>query len=122
MFAPELFSLVPDVVVHANTLVGSAMRGAAHASEQATAMLVADGIDVKPVQPPGGEKILRLLGWLKWAVYIIGVGALIGAGAIFALEKYQQRGDSKAAQICLYVIIGAVVSVSAVGIIDAATS
>ncbi|MGC5027989.1 hypothetical protein ACLQ3K_24810 [Tsukamurella sp. DT100] len=84
--------------------------------------VLADTINVTTQTPPFAEKFLRLLGWGKWVVYFVGVCALIGAGAIFAVEKYSERNDNKAMKIVLWVCVGAVIAAGATGIMDAATA
>ena len=50
---------------------------------------------------------------------LVGVCGLVGAGAVFALEKYSERGDNKAMKIVLFVCIGAIIAATATGIMDA---
>ena len=92
---------------------------AAQATASSSTDILADTINVQTQPPPFAEKFLRLLGWGKWIVYFLGVCGLVGAGAVFALEKYSERGDNKAMKIVLFVCIGAIIAATATGIMDA---
>ncbi len=79
---------------------------------------LAQQIDVKPIQPPGASGLVRIVGWLAWAVSIAGVAALVYAGGRFAWERYH-GGALEAPKIVLGTLIGGVIATSAGPIMNA---
>lgn len=85
-------------------------------------VLVAESIQVNSVAPPFAQKFIQLLGWGKWIVYFLGICGLIGAGGVYAVERFSERGDNKASKIVLSVCVGAIIVGAATGIMDAIAS
>ncbi len=66
-----------------------------------------------PVAPPGvGEKVLQLLGWLKWGGLVAVVAGFIVVGAVMIFENRGGQGGESAKRV-MYVAIGAIIIGSA---------
>lgn len=85
-------------------------------SEHAAVLAQVD--DIKPIQPPGASGLVKIVGWLAWAVSIAGVAALVYAGGRFAWERYH-GGALEAPKIVLGTLIGGVIATSAGPIMNA---
>lgn len=67
--------------------------------------------DPKPVQPPGMEGLLDILGWAKWIALAICVVGLIAAGALMSINSRRGEGGEHAGKIGM--ALGGVVVISA---------
>jgi hypothetical protein len=70
-------------------------QGATHVPFTGAAHHLLAGPDIpdpgEPATPPGSEKILAGLRWMKWAGYLTCVGAFIGLGVNMAI--HHRRGE-----------------------------
>jgi len=66
------------------------------------------GFDVSPTAPPGAEKLLQVMGWLKWIGLAVCMAGLIIGGAMMAFNHRRGNGIEVAKPIALSVV-GAVI-------------
>lgn len=69
--------------------------------------------DPAPVQPPGTEGLLSIMGWAKWVALAICVVGLIVAGAMMAIQSRRGEGGEHAGKIGM--ALGGVIVISAAG-------
>lgn len=88
------------------------------ASVHQSAAVLADTIQVPTQAPPQADKWLRIPGLIRWAVVLIGVTAMIGAGAVMALEKFTDHGNlgSRGMKIAMWAGIGGLMAATASGL------
>ncbi|WP_182348743.1 hypothetical protein [Tomitella gaofuii] len=77
--------------------------------------------DITPQAPPGADKVLNLMGWLKWGVFLAGVGALLFAGGKFGWEKWNGH-PIESPKLIAGAAIGGVVAASASVIMNTVTA
>ena len=75
-----------------------------------------DGYDVDPTAPPGADKLLAIMGWLKWIGLFVCVAGLIIGGAMIAVNHRRGNGFEVARPVAL-AIIGAVIIGAASGLV-----
>ncbi|GGC17736.1 hypothetical protein [Cellulomonas carbonis] len=66
-----------------------------------------------PVQPPGTEGLLDIMGWVKWVALAICIIGLIVAGAMMAIQSRRGEGGEHAGKIGM--ALGGVIVISAAG-------
>ena len=69
--------------------------------------------DPTPVQPPGTEGLLDIMGWVKWIALAICIIGLIVAGAMMAVQSRRGEGGEHAGKIGM--ALGGVIVISAAG-------
>ena len=69
--------------------------------------------DPAPVQPPGTEGLISIMGWVKWVALAICVIGLIVAGAMMAVQSRRGEGGEHAGKIGM--ALGGVIVISAAG-------
>ena len=79
-------------------------------------LLPLDGYDVPPTAPPGADKLLAVMGWLKWIGLFVCVAGLIIGGAMVAVSHRRGNGFEVARPVAL-AIIGAVIIGAASGLV-----
>lgn len=76
--------------------------------------VLADTVEIPTQTPPQAEKWLRIPGLIRWGVIIIGVTAIIAAGAVMAVEKFTDHGfGNKGMKIAGYAMIGGLLATTA---------
>lgn len=69
--------------------------------------------DPAPVQPPGTEGLVSIMGWVKWVALAICVIGLVVAGAMMAIQSRRGEGGEHAGKIGM--ALGGVIVISAAG-------
>ncbi len=82
------------------------------------AALLAVEFDTTPVQPPGFEGLVKILGWISWGVSAALIAAVLVSGGKFAWERHQ-TGVTEAPKMLLGALIGAVIAGGAGTILNA---
>ncbi|TQM32675.1 hypothetical protein [Nocardia bhagyanarayanae] len=79
---------------------------------EAFAFLAQDTIDpgeIKPVSPPGSNRLITLVNWLRYLVNLAGIAAIIYGGGRFGWERFH-GGTVESPKIISAAIIGGVVA------------
>lgn len=66
-----------------------------------------------PIQPPGTEGFVTVMGWAKWVCLSVCVLGLFAAGALMAVQSRRGEGGEHAGKIGM--ALGGVVVISAAG-------
>jgi hypothetical protein len=66
-----------------------------------------------PIQPPGTEGFVTIMGWAKWVCLSVCVLGLFAAGALMAVQSRRGEGGEHAGKIAMS--LGGVVVISAAG-------
>ena len=69
--------------------------------------------DPDPVQPPGTEGFITIMGWGKWVALAICILGLIAAGALMAVQSRRGEGGEHVGKIGM--ALGGVIVISAAG-------
>ena len=69
--------------------------------------------DPAPVQPPGTDGLLSIMGWVKWVALAICIIGLIVAGAMMAIQSRRGEGGEHAGKIGM--ALGGVIVITAAG-------
>lgn len=69
--------------------------------------------DPAPIQPPGTEGLVSIMGWVKWVALAICVIGLVVAGAMMAIQSRRGEGGEHAGKIGM--ALGGVIVISAAG-------
>lgn len=86
-------------------------------SLQHSVTVLADTVDIPTQTPPQADKWLRIPGLIKWGTMIIGVTAIIAAGAVMAVEKFSDHGfGNRGMKIAGYAMVGGLVAATASGL------
>lgn len=80
------------------------------ASDLAT-VLPAQLPDPAPVQPPGTDGLVTILGWAKWVALFICILGLIAAGAMMAVGRSRGEGGEHVGKLGW--VLGGVIVISA---------
>lgn len=69
--------------------------------------------DPSPVQPPGTDGFIAIMGWAKWVALAVCVLGLIAAGALMAIQSRRGEGGEHVGKIGM--ALGGVIVISAAG-------
>lgn len=67
--------------------------------------------DPAPVQPPGTDGLIAIMGWVKWVALAICIIGLIVAGAMMAIQSRRGEGGEHAGKIGM--ALGGVIVITA---------
>ncbi|MEL4212011.1 hypothetical protein [Corynebacterium bovis] len=76
--------------------------------------------DLQPQQPPGGEKLIGLAGWIKWGVGLASLVAVLFAVGKFGYEKYFAHGELVSPKQVIGALIGGVIGSMSTVLMNAA--
>lgn len=71
-----------------------------------------------PLAPPGAEKLTTVASWVMWAAVLALVVAAIIAGIMLAYQRNQGMGGGEGERKLAYVVIGAIVTATAVSLVN----
>lgn len=74
--------------------------------------------DPDPTMPPGMEKILDVIGWIKWCALAATIVGVMIAGAMVAIGNSRGGGASEHLPKVLWAILGALIITGATTIIE----
>ncbi|MBE7190861.1 MAG: hypothetical protein INR66_00080 [Gordonia polyisoprenivorans] len=114
----ELTTYVTDLT---STTAHLSIHTVATTAHHATQVLADGEISVRSVAPPGTDKFLRILGWLRWVLTAVGIAGLMVAGGLFAWERWD-HGQVRAPKLIAGGVIGAIVIAIAPQIVYASMS
>ena len=82
-----------------------------------TVSFLALSFDTTPQAPPGSAGLLKIIGWISWAVSAALICAVLVAGAKFAWERWHS-GATEAPKMLVGALVGAVIAGSAGAILN----
>ncbi|WP_264032388.1 hypothetical protein [Cellulosimicrobium sp. SH8] len=77
----------------------STLHSVLTAASDLAAVIPAQLPDPAPIQPPGTEGAVTILGWAKWVALIICILGLIAAGAMMAVGRSRGEGGEHVGKI-----------------------
>lgn len=83
------------------------------ASTDLAALIPAQIPDPAPVQPPGTEGFLSIMGWAQWVALALCIMGLVAAGAMMSWKSRRGEGDEHVGKIGM--ALGGVIVISAAG-------
>lgn len=83
------------------------------ASHDLAAFIPAQIPDPAPVQPPGTEGFLSIMGWAKWVALALCIMGLVAAGAMMSWQSRRGEGGEHVGKIGM--ALGGVIVISAAG-------
>lgn len=66
-----------------------------------------------PIQPPGTEGLVSIMGWVKWIALAVCIIGLVVAGALMAVNSRRGEGGEHMGKIAM--ALGGVIVISAAG-------
>ena len=66
-----------------------------------------------PIQPPGTEGLVSIMGWVKWIALAVCILGLVVAGALMAIQSRRGEGGEHMGKIAM--ALGGVIVISAAG-------
>ena len=80
-------------------LVGQAFALVPHAPALNGFVIPLDTPDPAPVQPPGTDGFVTIMGWVKWVALAVCIIGLIVAGAMMAVQSRRGEGGEHVGKI-----------------------
>jgi len=78
-----------------------------------TSYLAASIPNPAPIQPPGTEGLVSVMGWVKWIALAVCVLGLVVAGALMAIQSRRGEGSEHMGKIAM--ALGGVIVISTAG-------
>lgn len=69
-----------------------------------------------PVQPPGTEGFITIMGWVKWGGFAVAVVALIAAAVMMMIGRSRGEGGEHVGKLAM-VLVGVVIIGAAAGLV-----